>query len=147
MIRPSDYGEFALESSSPADPSRAGPHGELDTGWGLRFLKFPYFRDGTLEFIIFFTLFELAHRRCGIGGSTRGELDQGERSSRGFFFKKLWKFCSFRDTTLRFFDFFSFVSSSHPGPAGSVVPRRAPGRARLLGELKPGAGFPVAGLR
>jgi hypothetical protein len=87
-MRPSDSGEFAPELSSPADPSHAGPRGELDTGWGLRFLKFPYFRYGSLEFIIFFTLFELAHRRRRTGGSTRGELDQGESSSRGWFFLK-----------------------------------------------------------
>jgi hypothetical protein len=66
----------------------------------------------------------------------RGELNSGASSTRGsFIFFELWKFRSFRDTTLRFFNFFPFVSSSHHGPARRVVPRRAPGRARLRGRV------------
>ena len=150
VIRPSDYGEFTPESSSPAEPSRVGPRGELDTGWGLRFLKFPYFCDWTLEFNIFFYSFRTRPpeaRDRWLHAGPRGELDQGESSTWGwvffffFFFFNSGNFVLFAIRPSESSFFFPFVRARTPDPREvwfHDVPRD---------ELEPGAGFPVAGLR
>jgi hypothetical protein len=87
MIRPSDSREFAPELSSPADPSHAGPRGELDTGWGLRFLKFPYFRDGTLESIIFLLFSNSPTGDAGQVAPCGASSTKGRALHGGFFLK------------------------------------------------------------
>jgi hypothetical protein len=145
VIRPSDYGEFAPESSSPADQSHAGSRGGLDTGWGFRLLKFPCFREKTLKFII---LFELAHRRRGTGGSTRGpdaSSTKGRpRHGGGFFF--LFSFLTLEIPFFSRYDplilqFISVRFELAPRTRGKCGSTTCPGRARLRGELEPGRGF------
>jgi hypothetical protein len=146
VIRPSDYGEFTLESSSPAEPSRVGPRGELDTGWGLRFLKFSYFRDGTLEFIIFFDSFRTRPpeaRDRWLHAGPRGELDQGESSTWGwvfFFFLTLEIsfFSRYDPPNLHFFSVRFELAPRTRGKCGSTTcpgTSSTPGRARARGGV------------
>jgi hypothetical protein len=138
VIRHSDSGEFAPESSSPADPSRAGLCGELDNGWDLRFLKFPYFCDGTLEFIIFFDSFrtrppETRDRWLHAGRARpRGQLFTGVVF---FLTLEILFFSRYDPPILRFFLVRSELARRTRGKCGSTT---CPGTSSTLGRARGG---------